>query len=229
MDLQKIASTLLSADAVEGLSKRSGASASDVKSVLTQALPALLGGVDEQAKGADTADGFSAALSDHAKNSTLDLSGFLGNVDLEDGAKIIGHLLGGNTSDTTKSVAKKAGVSNKKTSSILSAAAPLLMSLLGQQADEDDKKDSGVGSLIGSLLSNVDVGELLSGLLTDQDTTKKKKSTKKTSANKTTAKKSTKKTTTKKTSTKKKSSSKKADDSSSLGSIVGGFLKGLLK
>ena len=228
MDLQKIASTLLSTDAVEGLSKRSGASASDVKSVLTQALPALLGGVDEQANGADTADGFSAALSAHAKNSTLDLSGFLGNVDLEDGAKIIGHLLGGNTSDTTKSVAKKAGVSNKKTSSILSAAAPLLMSLLGQQADEDDKKDSGVGSLIGSLLSNVDVGELLSGLLTDQDTTKKK-STKKTSAKKTTAKKSTKKTTTKKTSTKKKSSSKKADDSSSLGSIVGGFLKGLLK
>ena len=49
MDLQKLASTLLSTDAVSGLSKRSGASSSEVKKVLTQALPILLGGADEQA------------------------------------------------------------------------------------------------------------------------------------------------------------------------------------
>ncbi len=208
MDLQKLTSTLLSSDAINGLSKRSGASTSEVKKVLSQALPALLGGADEQAKGADTAAGFAAALSSHAKSNTFDLSDFLGNVDLEDGTKIIGHLLGGNTDKTTKTVAKKAGVSNSKTSTIMSAAAPLLMSLLGQQADEDDDKDSGVGALIGTLLSNVDVGELLVGLLTDDDNTKKKASTKKASS---------------------KKSSKKAAGSSDLGSIVGSLLSKLLK
>lgn len=208
MDLQKLTSTLLSSDAINGLSKRSGASTSEVKKVLGQALPALLGGADEQAKGADTSAGFAAALSSHAKSNTLDLSDFLGNVDLEDGSKIIGHLLGGSTDKTTKTVAKKAGVSNSKTSTIMSAAAPLLMSLLGQQADEDDDKDSGVGALIGTLLSNVDVGELLVGLLTDDDNTKKKTSGKKTT---------------------KKASSKKAAGSSDLGSIVGGLLSKLLK
>ena len=207
MDLQKLTSTLLSSDAISGLSKRSGASTSEVKKVLGQALPALLGGADEQAKGADTSAGFAAALSSHAKSNTLDLSDFLGNVDLEDGSKIIGHLLGGSTDKTTKTVAKKAGVSNSKTSTIMSAAAPLLMSLLGQQADEDDDKDSGVGALIGTLLSNVDVGELLVGLLTDDDT-KKTASGKKTT---------------------KKASSKKAAGSSDLGSIVGGLLSKLLK
>lgn len=206
MDLQKLASTLLSADAVSGLSKRSGASSSEVKKVLTQALPILLGGADEQAKGKDTADGFAAALSSHAKSSTLDLSDFLGNVDLEDGSKIIGHLLGGKKASTTKAIAKKAGVSGNKTSTILEAAAPLLMSLLGQQADEDDNKDSGVGTLIGTLLSNVDVGELLVGLLTDDEDTKKKS---------------------KKSSSKK--SSKKSAGSNDLGSVVGSLLSKLLK
>lgn len=183
VDIQKLTSTLLSADAISGLSQRSGASSGEVKKVLSQALPALLGGVEEQAKGADTAEGFAAALSDHAKSNTSDLSGFLGNVDLADGAKIIGHLLGGSTEQTTKSVAKKAGVSKSKTSSILTAAAPLLMSLLGQQADEEDK-GSGIGDLIGTLLSNVDVGELLTGLLTDDSGSKKKSSSKKASNSK---------------------------------------------
>ena len=204
MDIQKIASTLLSADAVNGLSKRSGASTGEVKKVLSQALPALLGGVEEQAKGSDTAAGFAAALSSHAKSNTSDLSGFLGNVDLADGAKIIGHLLGGNSEQTTKSVAKSTGVSKTKTTSILTAAAPLLMSLLGQQADEDQEKSSGVGDLIGTLLSNVDVGELLTGLLTDDTGTKKKSSS-------------------------KKSSSKKSSGSSQLGDVIGSILKGLLK
>ena len=56
MDIQKLTSTLLSADAVKGLSQRSGASTGEVKKVLSQALPALLGGVEAQAKGADTAE-----------------------------------------------------------------------------------------------------------------------------------------------------------------------------
>lgn len=199
MDLQKLTSTLLSSDAINGFSKRSGASASEVKRVLSQALPALLGGADEQAKGADTAVGFAAALSSHAKSNTFDLSDFLGNVDLEDGSKIIGHLLGGNADKTTKTVAKEAGVSKSKAATIMAAAAPLLMSLLGQQADEDDDKDSGIGTLIGTLLSNVDVGELLTNLLTDDNNTKKK------------------------------SSAKKSANSNNLGNIVGSILKSFFK
>lgn len=176
MDIQKLASTLLSDHALSGLSERSGASKSEVKSVLTQVLPSLLGGADSQAKSADTSEGFAAALASHAKNSTSDLSGFLNGIDLEDGAKIIGHLLGGDTDSTTKSVSEKTGVSSDTTAAIMSAAAPLLMSLLGQQADEDDDKDSGIAGLMGSLLSNVDLGELLTGLLTDDDSKSAKKS-----------------------------------------------------
>lgn len=203
MDIQKLAGTLLSSDVLSGLSKKSGASKSEVKSVLTQVLPSLLSGAQSQADGSDTTDSFTKALASHAKDDTSDLLGFLKNVDLEDGSKIIGHLLGGNTSGTTKSVAKKTGVSSSKVTTILSGAAPLLMSLLGQQAEEDDDKDSGIGGLMGSLLSNVDIGDLLTGLLTDDDSSSKSKS-------------------------KKKKSSKKSSDSG-VGSLLSGLLGKLLK
>lgn len=190
MDLTKLAGTLLCSDSIDGLSGLTGASGSDVSNVLAKALPALLDGAKDQAKGKNTSKGFASALSDHAKDNTKDLSSFLGNVDLEDGAKIITHLLGSGKDDVVGKVAKDTGVSKSKTGAILSAAAPLLLSLLGQQADEDDNKDSGVGDLIGVLLENVDVGSLLTGLLTDNSSTEKKTTKKKTASKKTTKKKS---------------------------------------
>ena len=174
MDLTKLAGTLLSSDSIEGLSSLTGTSNKDVTSVLTQALPALLSGAKGQADDKDTAEGFANALSDHAKSDTSDLGSFLGNIDMEDGGKIIAHLLGSDKQSTIKKIAKEAGVSNKKTTNILSAIGPLLMSLLGQQADEDDNKDSGVEGLIGALLENVDVGELVTGLLTSNSGSSKK-------------------------------------------------------
>lgn len=185
MDLKKLASTLLSSDSIKGLSSLTGASKGEVSNVLTEALPALLNGANGQAKDSGTAKGFAEALAQHAKDDTGNLAGFLGKVDLGDGAKIIGHLLGSDKDSVTKTVAKKTGVSATKTGNILSAVGPLLMSLLGKQADEDEEKESGVGALLGGLLDNVDVGSLLSGL-TSTDTSsssstgkKKKKTAKK--------------------------------------------------
>lgn len=77
------------------------------------------------------------------------------------------------------------------------------MSLLGQQAGEDDNKNEGVEVLIGALLENVDLVELLTGVSSD-DSRKKG------------AKKSTKKT------------AKKKEDSSVAGSLLSGLFK-LLK
>lgn len=210
MDLQKIAGALLSSETITSLSESSGTSKKQVKNVLTSVLPTLLSGADKQANSADTAEGFANALASHAKNSTLDLSAFLKNVDLDDGAKIIGHLLGSDTDSVTESTAKETGVSSSKVGSILSSAAPLLMSLLGQQAEEDEEKDSGIGSLMGTLLSNVDVGSILTGLLTDDEE-------------------ETKKTSSKKSSSKKSSSKKSSDDSSGVADLLGGLLGKLLK
>lgn len=182
MDINKLAGVLLGSDSISGLSSLTQVSDKDVNSVLAEALPALLLGANNQAKGKETTESFAEALSEHAKADTKDMKGFIGNIDLEDGAKIIGHLLGAEKSDVTKKVAKKTGVSDDKTAMILAAVGPLLMSLLGQQADEDDNKNAGVEVLIGALLENVDLVELLTG--TSSNDSGKKKSTKKKSAKK---------------------------------------------
>jgi len=201
MDLSKIAGSLLSSDSLKGLSSLTGASNSDIKNVLSSALPALLNGATEQAKNESTAASFANALAQHAKDDTTDLGSFLGKVDLADGAKIVSHLLGSGKEEIVEKAAKASGVSENKTADILSAIAPMLLSLLGQQAEEDDDKDSGVGNLVGALLENVDVGSLLSGLIST-DTSSSSGSGKK-----------------------KPASSKKKDASG----IIGGILSGLLK
>ena len=219
MDLTSMMKTMLSPESIAKMSEKTGTSTDEVKSVLLSALPAMLNGVQGQANNKDTVAGFAGALDSHAKDDTSDVKAFLSNVDIQDGEKIVGHLLGSNTEAATKAAAEKAGLSTSSTGSVLGAAAPLLMSLLGQQANQSvqaqpqaqaassgggllnllgggqqqaqSQQSGGLGSLLGglfgggqqqaqsqqqggdnllgsmmgSLLSNVDVSSLLTGLL----------------------------------------------------------------
>ena len=176
MDINSLLGTLLSSDSVSGVSKATKADNNEVASVLNAALPMLLKGAKKQSEDKDTAESFATALLSHGKKDTSNLSSFLKNVDLDDGSKIIGHLLG-KDDDSVKKIAKSSGVSAKKTGDILSAAAPLLMSLLGQES-ASKKSDNNVAlELAGALLKNVDVGDLIGDLLGGDS--KKKKSSKK--------------------------------------------------
>ena len=165
MDINSLIGTLLSSDSVSGVSKATKANDKDVQNVLNAALPLLLKGAKSQSEDKNTAESFATALLSHGKKDTSNVSSFLKNVDLDDGAKIIGHLLG-NNDDSVKKIAKSSGVSAKETGDILAAAAPLLMSLLGQESAASKKADNNVAlELAGALLKNVDVGDLLGDLL----------------------------------------------------------------
>ena len=172
MDLNALMGTLLSQDSLQNMSSLTGASSENVASVLSSALPAMLSGAQGQANDENALAGFAGALQDHAKDDTSDIASFRSGVDLEDGGKIVAHLLGGNQAQTTQDAADKAGLDLGKTSSILAAVAPLLMSLLGQQTQQEEEKEeekpasgSLLGGLFGNLLGNVDMGSLILGLL----------------------------------------------------------------
>lgn len=181
MDMTAILTTLLSSDSISGVSKSSKAKNTDVTSILTAALPLLLNGAKEQAENKETAPSFSKALAAHGKKNTSNLAEFLDNIDMEDGSKIIGHLLG-KDSDAIKTIAKQAGTSTKTTTDVLSASAPLLMSLLGQKGN-DDSDDNALGAIAATVIKNVDVGSLVGNLL-GAGTTKKKTASKKSSSKK---------------------------------------------
>ncbi len=136
MDLNALLGTMLSEDSIAQMSQKTGTTTDEVKSVLLSALPAMLEGVQGQANGDDTVAGFAGALDSHALDDTSDITAFLSGVDLKDGKKIVGHLLGDEKDAVTKVAAKSAGLKAGATNNILGAAAPLLMSLLGQQATQ---------------------------------------------------------------------------------------------
>ena len=165
MELSSILGTMLSEDSVKNISKAAGVAPEKVQSVLGSGLPSLLNGALAQARGGDTAEGFLGALKQHAGGDLSNLGAFLGKVDLGAGAKIVGHLLGQN-SGAVQEISNASGVSQKDTGSILAAAAPLLMSLLGQQTgSQQGQSASAVSGMLGGLLSNVDMGSMIMGLL----------------------------------------------------------------
>ena len=182
MDTSSILSTLLSASSIKGISKTTGTDTNTVTTILAQAVPALLTGANKQATNSKTAKSFAQALTEHAQDNTTNVGTFLKNVDLDDGAKIIKHLLGSSTTSTTKTISKTADTDTETTSSVLAAAAPLLMSLLGKSAGRNTSSDA-LGNLIGGLIKNVSVTDLLGGLLgSSSSSTSKKTTTKKTTS-----------------------------------------------
>ena len=167
MDLNALLNTMLSSDSVKQIGAAAGVSPDEVQKVLGAAMPGLLNGALAQSQSGDTAEGFANALVQHGADDTSDVSRFMGKVDLADGGKIVSHLLGGDGA-ALNAIAAQSGVSKKSTGSILSAAAPLLMSLLGQQTGQSSQGGgSGLNTagLMGLLLQNVDLGSVLTGLL----------------------------------------------------------------
>ena len=193
MDLMSIMSAMMGGSSTSGISQATGTSSVDVSSILAAALPALLSGAGQQASNASTATSFAQALEDHASVDTTNIASFFNNVDLDDGSKIVNHLLGSDSTATTKAIAKEAGVTQKQATAVLSAAAPYLMSLIGQQTASQTQaqttqaaKTNTTSSLMSSLLSNVDIGSLAGTLLssavsTNTATTKKTATSKKSS------------------------------------------------
>ena len=166
MDMNSLVSTLMSSNSLSGISQSANTSKKDAQSVLNAALPLLLNGAKDQAQNTATSEGFANALMSHGKADVTDLTSFMQGVDLTDGGKIVNHLLGGN-SGAVNSIAQQTGVSTKDTGNILAAAAPLLMTLLGQQSGSNNSGATAaiVGAVASSLLSNLDIGSLLGGLL----------------------------------------------------------------
>jgi hypothetical protein len=169
MDINSLLGAMLSNNAVSGMGQATNASNQDVTNVLAAALPSLLGGALQQSQNQQTAQGFTQALTDHAQVDTSDIGSFMQNVDLDDGAKIIQHLLGGQTQQVEAQVAQQANVSPAKTNAILSAAAPLIMSMLGQallsNVTGQKKKSKKQVQSVQSTANSSDVSGLLGALL----------------------------------------------------------------
>ena len=86
--------TLLSGDGVSAISKRTKLSKEDVANVLSAGVPILLTGMKRNSATDAGAKSLCGALSDHSTADVSNPGAFLKDADLDDGKKILGHVLG---------------------------------------------------------------------------------------------------------------------------------------
>ena len=150
-----------------GISKQTGASEAETQSVVSTALPALLGALQNNASSGQGAQGILGALASKHDGSILDnISGFLGSNDTSDGNGILKHVLGDKQGALEQGIAGKTGVSSGKVSKILAMLAPIVMGYLGKQSRSNNVSDgNGLNNLLGGLMGGQSGSNVLGGLL----------------------------------------------------------------
>ena len=165
MDMNDIMKMLLTSGAAEQVSAQTGVSANEAASVIEDVLPMLLKGMQGQATNKTTQQSFLQALSDHSKNDTADLGAFIKNVDTDDGAKIVNHLLGEQKEEVAAKAKKKSGIDTKTVLKIMAILAPILMSKMGSTAKTakatSKSSSSDMLDIVTGLMDGVDAGDVL--------------------------------------------------------------------
>lgn len=142
--LTGLMSSFLSDSSLSSVSGKAGVDSGNVAGILAAALPSLLNGANSQASSAETSESFFEAVNSHAGKNPED-------VDVDEGQKIINHLLGSEAEDVKAEISRKTGLSSAKVGLVLAAAAPIIMNLLGKET-ASSHSSSGTASLLGSLL-----------------------------------------------------------------------------
>ncbi len=174
MDLTQLLSNTLNNDAMlELFSQNLNEDKDKVAKAAGDILPALMGGMSQNIQSKDGLASLLEAIGQHENDAVDKPKSFFENLDLKDGEKILGHILGTNKSKVEKEVSKSSGLSLDSTSKLMVMLAPLLMGLLGKQK----KSDSNFGAdLLMKMLAGAGASSILTNILKGQLAPKKSKS-----------------------------------------------------
>lgn len=144
---------------VNGVAGQTNQSEDKTNQVLIMALPVLMQAMKRNASTTQGAEGLLSALNSKQESNILDNLGsfFSGGVNadvLNDGSKILDHVLGGKQQHVENAIGARAGVDSGSVANILKVAAPLLMGMLAKQTKEKSvSNSSGLEDMLGGLLS----------------------------------------------------------------------------
>jgi hypothetical protein len=146
-------------EAVGQISQQVGAEPSLVNSAIQMALPAIIGGLANNASTPQGAESLNNALDQH-DGSILDNLGGLGSLagailgggqsspQLNAGG-ILGHIFGNSQSQVTQQVSQNTGLGVGQVAQILMMLAPIVMGYLGRQKQTQGLDASGLASMLG--------------------------------------------------------------------------------
>lgn len=150
-------------NAVGEISQTVGADSSLVNSAIQMALPAILGGLANNASTPEGAQSLDNALTRDHDGSILGNLGGLGSLifgqqqqaapppQLNAGG-ILGHILGTNQGQVVQQVSNNTGLNMGQVAQILMMLAPIVMGYLGRQKQQQNVGADGLGGLLGGLL-----------------------------------------------------------------------------
>ncbi len=143
---------------IDGVSKQTGQPADKTGNLLNMAMPVLMGAMQRNASTPEGASNLLGAITGKHSGGILDnLSGLFSNGVEEnitnDGANILGHILGNKQPAVENALSQKSGIDIGSVSQILKVAAPILMGVLGKQASQNNVSDTnGLSGMLGGFL-----------------------------------------------------------------------------
>lgn len=144
---------------ISGVSGQTKQPQNKTQDVLTMALPVLMQAMKNNASTPEGAQGLMGALSNSNHDGSIldNLSGlFGGGVDdnvMNDGSKILGHVLGNKQQHVEQTLGAKSGMDASSVAQILKVAAPILMGVLGKQTRQNNvSSPNDLSGLLGGLL-----------------------------------------------------------------------------
>ncbi len=145
---------------INGVAGQTNQSEGKTNDVLTMALPVLMQAMKRNAATPEGAEGLLGALNNSQHDGSIldNLGGlFSGGVDdsvMQEGSKILGHVLGAKQQNVENAIGARSGVDSNSVAQILKVAAPLLLGMLGKQSREKEVSDSsGLEGMFGDLMS----------------------------------------------------------------------------
>lgn len=164
LSLQDLLGQSQGGEAVEQISQQVGAEPSLVNTAIQYALPAIIGGLANNAADPQGAQSLDNALTNDHDGSILGNLGGLGSLIMGqlqtpeptppqlDGGGILGHILGGSQGQVAQDVSQKSGLQMGQVAQILMMLAPIVMGYLGKQKQQQGVGADGLGGLLGGLL-----------------------------------------------------------------------------
>ena len=163
LSLQDLLGQAQGEEAVEHISQSVQAEPSIVNTAISAALPAILGGLANNAATPQGAESLNSALEqDHSDGGILNNLGGLGSMIFGGGQQapppqadaggILGHILGSSQGAVAQEVSQKSGLGMGQVAQILMMLAPIVMSYLGQKKQQENVGADGLGGLLGGLL-----------------------------------------------------------------------------
>lgn len=140
---------------LDQLSEKTDIPRDSIGEAVKESMPAILEGLNQNTNKKEGAESLLSALAGHSGGLMESVKeGNLGGLDLEDGAKIIGHIFGKGTENVAGEIAKDSGIEKGQSSSLLSALAPIVMSALSKEKEDNGLDADGLSGLTTTLISS---------------------------------------------------------------------------